>query len=174
MGQSTHRHVPDPRMAVRYLADYMAVSDQKRRTILRDCKYPRIARVVQHDDAKETVGEFIRGGCANVSLLLHRAEALKQQLASDEFERDVLDHNADYLKRFAAVYKSVKLPNAEVLNPKQFAPMMLHGVRAPFEPVALFRRLTSTNKVKMGAAMLRYAKGTALKPQVADYQSAAS
>lgn len=172
MEQKTHRVVVDPRMAVRYLADYMAAGGQKRRTILRDCKYPRIARVVQHDEAKETIGEFIRGGCSDPLLLLQKAEALKNAPAADDFERQVLDINADYMLRFFQVYQLVALPTAEVLPPKQYAPMVIHGVKVPFSPAVVFRRLTSTNKVKMGALMLRYAKGRSLKPEVASFQSA--
>lgn len=39
----THRLVKTPKVNSRYLSDYMVASERMRRTIIRDCKYRKIA-----------------------------------------------------------------------------------------------------------------------------------
>jgi hypothetical protein len=67
--------------------------------------------------------------------------------------------------RFAAI--------AELLPIKDFSPLKMGGVRVTLRPHLLLRRLTRTNKIRMGALMLRYAKGKPLPETVAGWQSAA-
>jgi hypothetical protein len=50
--------------------------------------------------------------------------------------------------------------------------LMLNGVRVTAEIHFRLRRLTKTNKVRVGARMLRYAKGRALPIPIAEWQSA--
>src|SRR6266700_3165515 len=100
--EKTHRLVKDPQISARYLADYMAASEQAKRTIVRKCKYQAIARVVQHDEAKAAVSQFMRGGEGDIGALTDKAQSLRDRLADDDFDRDLYDHNADYIDRFAA------------------------------------------------------------------------
>src|SRR5262249_1520449 len=62
-------------------------------------------------------------------------------------------------------------PEAEILATKKFVPLIAHDVRVPFAPNFVLRRKTKTNKVKIGAAMLRYEKRKALLPEAAAYQT---
>src|SRR4051794_5504240 len=105
--QKTHREVKKPQISGRALADYMDASEQARRTIVRSCKYQPIARVVQHDEAKVAVSKFIRDGKDDVVTLKGKAQELRDRLADSDFDRDLFDHNADYIERFATV--SIKL-----------------------------------------------------------------
>jgi hypothetical protein len=119
--QKTHREVKQPQISVRHLADYMAASEQARRTIVRASKYQPIVRLVQHDEAKQAVGKFIRSGTSDVAALKAAAQRLRDRMADSDFDRDVLDHNADYIDRFAGVASKLELPKAEILaaGPKQ-------------------------------------------------------
>lgn len=58
----THREVKNPQISGRFLSDYMAASETRQRTIVRDCKYQPIGRVVQHNEAKASIGIFLRSG----------------------------------------------------------------------------------------------------------------
>jgi hypothetical protein len=44
--KKTHTEIKTPQMSVSQLADYMAASEQTKRSIVRGCKYRAIARVV--------------------------------------------------------------------------------------------------------------------------------
>jgi hypothetical protein len=168
----THREVKEPQISARYLADFMAASERAARTIVRGCKYQPIARVVQHDHAKSAVAKFIRDGHGNTAVLTDRANDLREQMADTDFDRDVLDHNADYIDRFAAIYDKLDLPNAEILMPGKAPAVVLKGVKVTTELHFRLQRITKTNKVRVGGGALRYAKGRALASDVADYQSA--
>lgn len=173
--KKTHRLHEKPSMSVRFLADYMAASDQARRTILRGCKYRTIARLVQHDDAKLAVATFMLGGTNDPGALTAEADYIRNKLADSDFDRDSNDINADYVARFAEVVADVEpLPGGAEWQPsKPFAAQTINGVRITFAPNLLTRRVTKKNTVRTGALMLRYKKDTKLSSEVGAYQSAA-
>jgi hypothetical protein len=84
----------------------------------------------------------------------------------------VLDINADYIERFAKISGALDLPEAEILAPGRTPPLELKGVKVTAELHFRLRRLTRTNKIRVGAGMLRYAKGRELAPEVGAWQSA--
>jgi hypothetical protein len=51
----------------------------------------------KHDEAKLAVGKFIRGGGADTAGLAEDAKRLRDRLADSDFDRDLFDHNADYM-----------------------------------------------------------------------------
>jgi hypothetical protein len=171
-GEKTHREVKEPKISARYLADFMGASERGARTIVRGCKYQAIARIVQHDEAKITVAKFIRDGGEDTAVLTEKAQNLRDKMADSPFDRDLLDHNADYIDRFAAVVGDLELPKAELLPAGKSASIKLGGVTVTNEIQFRLRRLTKTNKVRVGAAALRYMKGKALPEEVGLWQSA--
>ncbi|RVT80204.1 hypothetical protein EM858_04200 [Agrobacterium sp. CNPSo 2736] len=170
--KKTHRLVKQPQISARYLADYMGASDVARRSILTGCKFQSIARVVQHNDAKLQVSRYLRGDIATVDLLRAEADNLRSRMADDDFGRDVLDHNADYIDRFVKVAGILELPAADRQSPGQCPPIERHGVKITPDIAMRLRRKTATNKIKTGLAALRYAKGKPLKTEIAEWQSA--
>lgn len=167
----THREVKKPQISARYLADYMAATQTAGRTIIRGCKYQPIARVVQHDEAKAAVGKAIRDS-EGPEVLAAKSQALRDRMADSDFDRDLYDHNADYIDRFATARGGLELPDADILAPGAHPPTMLSGVRVTFDLAFRLRRLTKTNKIRVGVAALHYAKGKALPPTVGQWQSA--
>src|SRR6202047_3935185 len=95
----------------------MAASDVRRRSIVRGCKYQPIARLVQHDEAKSTISKFLRDGDGDTATLTEKAQTLRNRMADSDFDRDLLDHNADYIDRFAKVFPDLTLPNVEFHPP---------------------------------------------------------
>jgi hypothetical protein len=170
--KKTHRENKSPTMSARYLADYMAATEPVRRTIVRRCKYPAIARIIQHDLAKTAISAFLIGKGGSLDALAARAQALRDRFADDDFDRHLLDANADYVARFAALYPAIEMPAAELLPAGQATALPIGGVKVNFEMAFRLRRVTKTNKVRVGGGMLRYAKGKALKKPVALWQSA--
>ena len=166
--QGSRRRGRNPRMSARTLADYMAASERTRRTIVRDCKYRSTARVIQHEAAKMAVAKFIRSGDTDPKSLNSEAERLRERVIADsDFDRDLLDHNADYIDRFATVLPALSLPKAERQAPGQAPPIEMQGVKVGVELHFRLSRVTRTNKVRAGAGMLRYAKRKPLDPDVA-------
>jgi len=172
MPDKTHREVKNPQISARYLADFMAASETAKRTIVRKCKYQAIARVVQHNEAKANVAKFLREGKEDVSGLKAEAQRIRDRMADSDFDRDVYDHNADYIDRFALAYAFLDMPEAELLIPGKVVAIEFGGTKVTADLSLRLRRLTRTNKVRVGAAMLRYAKGKMLPPEVAEWQSA--
>jgi len=170
--QKTHREVKNPQISARYLADYMAASETAKRRIVRNCKFQALARVIQHDEAKLILSKFIRSGESDTSILAQESERLRKRMADSEFERDLYDHNADYIDTFADVSAWMMLPKADILSPGKVSPIEINGVKVTAELHFRLRRLTKTNKIVVGAGMLRYAKGRPLAEPVGEWQSA--
>jgi hypothetical protein len=171
--KKTHKEVKLPRMSVRQLADYMAASEQSRRGIAQNCKYRAIARIVQHNEAKAVISNHILSGVSGPGDLQKKAEFIRNKLADSDFESDLNDHNADYIERFIEGLPGIELPQADRLQSPGFAPLMLSGVNVTFRPELLLQRKTKSNKIKMGALMLRYGKNSPLSPTIGGWQSAA-
>ena len=172
MPNPTHQYVEQPKLGVHYLADYMAASKRGERRILQLSKYRPIAKVIQHSEAQRTVSKFIRSGTLGVGWLLQAADNLRTRIADDDFDRHLFDSNADYITQFAGVEHEIDWPKAELLPPGKSDFLMLQGVKITVGLHWRLRRTTKSNKVKEGAAMLRYAKGKALAPDAAAWQSA--
>jgi hypothetical protein len=171
--EKTHIEVKEPAISVRYLADYMAASERKRRTIVEGCKYRPIARLLQHKEARITISNAIQNGTATTELLKEKADFVRSKLSADEFETLTNEINADFLEKFSEVFGNVNLPTAEILPGKNFPTYKIEGVKISFAPNLLLRRTTKTNKLKQGALMLRYAKGKPQAHAIGDNQSAA-
>lgn len=170
--KKTHRLVEKPKMSARFLADYMAASDQARRTILRGCKYRAIARIVQHDDAKLAITKYLLGSVFDPSLLDAEAEYVRSKIYDSDFERDCNEINADYIDRFAKIVENLELPkNAQWISGKNFPDQEINGLKVSFAPNLLVSRPGKKNLTKVGAMMLRYKKGSNLSEEVACFQS---
>ena len=175
MEQKTHHAIAEPAISVRYLADFMAASERRRRSIVEGCKYRPIARLVQHKEATVAISGAIQNGPLTPQALKEKADFIRNKLADDDFEALTNEVNADYVEKFSEVVANIKLPDAEVLPGKVFPPFKINGVKVRLSPHLLLRRLDKkTNKQRRGAFMLRYAKGKALLPAVGEYQSAAA
>ena len=173
--KKTHAEAKEPEITVRYLADFMAASERRRRSIVEGCKYRPIARLVQHKEATITISGAIQSGPLSPEALKEKADYIRHKLADDDFEALTNEVNADYVEKFSEVSATIKLPDAEVLPGKAFAPFKINGVKIRFSPHLLLRRFDKkTNKERRGAFMLRYAKGKNLPPAVGGFQSAAA
>ena len=171
--QKTHRLQINPRMTVRDLADYMAASETAQRTVVRDCRFQARARVIQHDEAKSTVSKFIRDKDTDVGWLYEEAARIRERMADSSFERDLFDHNAYYIQRFADIWPGIanKMPGTPSALGK-VPGIVLHGVRISMDLHIRLSRVDRKNKSKAGGVMLRYAKNVPLRQDVADWQSA--
>lgn len=171
--KKTHRAVKNPSLNHRFLADYMAASDRRKRTLIRDCKYKSLARQFQHQEAKAGIRQYLNAGeMDEVESIEALAEELRARTAFEQFERDLFDYNADYLDRFAKTFDPNGLPAEMAAGPK-YPAIDLNGVRVTFDvPVTFRRTMKGSNRVRFGGMTLRYEKGKALPEDVGLWQSA--
>jgi hypothetical protein len=172
MAQKTHREVKVPQMSASRLADYMAASHQARRGIIRSCKYQGTSRVIQYNAARATIADHLSNPNRSLETAQQALARLEAKVADDPFDAKVLEHNCDMVRRFVDRYDAMALPKAEPSRAAKFPPLSLGGTRVTFEPHVLLTRTTRTNKVRIGALMLRYKKGAAVNEEAALYQAA--
>lgn len=172
--QKTHDYRPNRGMSANRLADYMAASEQAKRSILKGCKYRPRARVIQHSDAKESISEWVSSGDADEEALQTRMEILRNGLQGSEFDNEVAEHNADYIERFLAVKPGLPARAQEVTKAGKMPSLDLDGFTLSFSPDLLLKRVNRRNVPKLGVAFFRYSKGKALSPEAACWQGAIS
>ena len=150
----------------------MAASERAKRTIVRDCRFRAIARIVQHKDAKERISRFVATPNLEIDWLSVEAQALRETIADDDFDQSVRDINADFIERYVAVHENGTYPVAEyewTPNPDR---VEINGVRINTNIMFRAQRVTKTNKIRLGGGAIRYQKGKALPEEVALWQSA--
>ena len=76
------------------------------------------------------------------------------------------------LDRFAYIQDRIDLPDAERLPPGPAVPLNANGVRINPDIQFRLRRVTRTNKIRVGAGVLRYAKGKPTNEEAALWQAA--
>jgi len=167
----THRLVESPKLSGRYLADYMAASERRRRTIIRDCKYRKIAQVINHQLAKAFIADFLKKGSQQPSELNDEADRLRNMMADTPFYRDVYDNNADFLQAYADTFDSSKLPTAEIVPFDEDFKIDLNGVNLNPDIKLALQRTTKTNRLRTGLFTIRYAKNKPLDEETGLWQS---
>lgn len=174
--ERTHDEVKKPQIDLRHLADYMAAQgrERARRAILQKCRYRKRAQTYNHQEAKRAIREYFSEGAGeDMSSLAERAQFLRDKLTDGSFERNLADYNADFIEAFMESYEVGFMKKAELLPPKKVPEVYISGVLIKVETFAAFRRfMRGSNRERMGALMLRYAKGETLPASVGDWQSA--
>lgn len=170
--KATHVERPRCELRARELADYMAASAQRKRTVLRDAKYRPVARVLQHREARATITNWLREGDGDIATLRETAEWFRTRMTTSEFEAYQNQHNADYVDAFAEACAKLSIPKCEMHPANDKQAVDLNGTSVIHNPDLMLRRVTIKNTVKSGAIYLRYAKGKEMSPEAAEWQSA--
>jgi hypothetical protein len=170
--KKTHKERKTPRISLARLADYMAASEQGKRTIAVSCKYQPIGRLIQYNDAKAILSNYIRSENRKIEDLKEKLEVLKSKICDDDFSEDVRDHNIDCINRFIAMHDKFDFKDYSYLKSVKFPSYELNGMPVIVTPDVLVSRVTRQNKEKIGALMIRYSKGKPLKPEVGLHQAA--
>ncbi|MBY5974036.1 hypothetical protein KUV28_16870 [Ferrimonas balearica] len=168
----THRLVKTPKVNSRYLSDYMVASERVRRTIIRDCKYRKIARAIQHERAKTFITNSLRSGSLDQLALGAEGQRLHDMMADSEFDRDTLDVNGDFLVAYSSVFSMDTFPRtAELADANTRFRANIFGVDVNPDIRFGVQRITRTNRLRTGLGTIRYAKNKPLDREVAAFQS---
>lgn len=170
----THDLRSTPGMSANRLADYMAASEQARRSILRGCKYRPRARLIQHLDARESISEWLSSGDISDQSLRDRSETLRAGLSGSDFENEVAEHNADYIDKFLETRPPLPVVAQTVTPASKMPALSIDGFSLSFSPNLLLKRINRRNIPKVGVGFFRYAKGKPLDQEVACWQGAIS
>lgn len=132
------------------------------------------ARVIQHQEAKESIARHLSSADFGAEQLQARMEILRNGLHGSDFDNEVAEHNADYIERF--LEKKLALPARvqEVINAGKMPSLDVHGLNLSFSPDLLLRRVNIRNTPKLGVAFFRYSKNKPLADEVACWQGAIS
>jgi len=149
----------------------MVASELRKRTIIRDCKYRAIAKVIQHDRAKAFITNFLKRPDKTKHMLLSEAARLYEMMADSPFERNLLDVNADFLSAYAEVFSQADLPLVEFVDAPPNFKLGLNGVEVNPDIRLSLQRTNKNNRLRTGLLTIRYAKGKPLAEEVGLWHS---
>lgn len=172
MEKKTHAVVKDPSIPVQYLADYMAASAQARRSIVQKSKYKSLARTFQHQIARKTISDHLIDGNPLPGDLASKGEDVRNRLADEDFYKQLYGYNADFIEAFAGVGGMFNFVSFELMVPQNIGTPEYNGTKVKFTPSLLTYRRTKVNTQKIGGIMFRYAKGSPVAKEVAEWQAA--
>jgi hypothetical protein len=141
--KKTHVERKSPRISLARLADYMAASEQGKRSIAVTCKYQPIGRLIQYNDAKSIISNYIRSENRKVEDLQEKLQVLKNKICDTDFETDVRDHNADCIFRFIALHNEYDFKDYSYLKSMKFAAYELNGMPVVVSPDVLISRYST-------------------------------
>lgn len=152
----------------------MVASERVRRTIIRDRKYRKIARAIQHDRAKTYITNALRSGTVSGETLKAEGGRLHAMMADTQFDRDTLDVNGDFLIAYGEVFDMGSFPKtAEICDAPHNFVAHISGVEVNADIRFGVRRITKTNRQRTGLGTIRYAKNKPLDEEVGAYQASA-
>jgi hypothetical protein len=170
--KKTHRVVRSPQIPVQYLADYMAASNQVRRSIVQKAKYKSLARVFQHQMARRTISDHIIDGNPIPGDLKEKSDGIRNLLADTDFDTQLNGYNADFVSAFAAVAAKFDFSGFQLIAPRKITHPIFNGTQVQFSPNLFTYRATRANTHKIGGIMFRYARGEPVPKDAAEFQTA--
>ena len=169
----THRWVKTPKMSSRFLSDYMVASEIRQRSIVRDCKYRKIARGIQHGRAKTFIANSMKGGTLSAEALHAEGHRYLEMMADNDFERETLDVNGDFLIAYGEVFSMDTFPKkSEISAVNTEIKIDFNGVEVNPDIWCGTQRVNLKNRLRTGLMTIRYAKGKPLDDETGRYQSA--
>ena len=98
-----------PRISVNKLAEYLTASPAKRRSIVKDQKYPPTFRITWYEKATRAMVSFLSDPKRDDDALVQVIEKLYTQKAATENEQLKLNTNAQALEAFLESYSDLDL-----------------------------------------------------------------
>lgn len=159
-----------PRISVNKLAEYLTASPAKRRSIVKDQKYPPTFRITWYEKATRAMVSFLSDPKRDDDALVQVIEKLYTQKAATENEQLKLNTNAQALEAFLEGYSDLDLGLGVVKQgDADPAKLSISGVELSVRPELL---LQSSDKSKRGAIKLYLSKDQALDDSTGQYIAA--
>ena len=151
----------------------MVASEIRQRSIVRDYKYRKIARGIQHNRAKTFIANSIKDGTLSAGSLNAEGRQYLDMMADNDFERDTLDINGDFLIAYGEVFSMNTFPKKSgIFAVNTEIKMDFNGVEVNPDIWCGTQRLNFKNRMRIGLMNIRYAKGKPLDEETRRYQFA--
>ena len=173
----THTALEEPQITARRLADYMAATPIRQRTLIRDTKYRTVEPEISYSEGFEILGDMLADGPLVTDVLKDAADSFYDRMdVRGTRERIRLDLIGDMFEWLADHRPDFGLPD----DADRYDVSRLWGRGGDFvlggvvvEPdIHLRLRRMKRNAAGVGVVTLRYSKNTPLDPEAAEWQSA--
>lgn len=161
-----------PRFSLNKLAEYMAASPRRRRSLIIDQIRLPVAKVINYEDARRVLVRFFADPDRSPKQLLDMAAAFRDRAAQnpEEHRSQCLVSSARALEAFAPFSDQVRPKGVvAVRGPRQGADLELGGVRVVVAPdISLIQPGTER---RIGALKLHFSRSAPLSSESLQYAS---
>jgi hypothetical protein len=121
------RNRRDPRISLNQLTEYLVATPARKRTILRQQKYPSAYQTIYYQEAQDTIQRFITEDLSNEEILLSAIDDICSRSFTGSYEKNKNASNAEALESFYDFYKNINLLNFRPLVAPDDQPKILVG-----------------------------------------------
>ncbi len=102
----------EPRLSANQLSDYLTATPPRRKTIIRDAKYPKTSVVARYSGAREAIGEYLCDDLRNSKVLYEGVESIKTREAkftATDWTKQDCALSVEAIEAFQSAYNSLGL-----------------------------------------------------------------
>ncbi len=103
---------PEPRLSANQLAEYLIASPTRRKSIVKEAKFPKTLLVARYDAARTGVSNFLADPMRKIAILVEALDALKERenkAAATTWVKDDCRLSAEAIKAFQKLYGNLGL-----------------------------------------------------------------
>lgn len=164
--------IPDPKISINKLAEYIVSKGKRQRQILSDQKFPSEYKGMYYREAAESIAMCLSSNLEDLSSLERQKRILEQITADKIGTQRRIASNIDAIETFETMLDSIDLMGAELeLGAHQAEPMMYSGVRVSVRPEIVLRGTGKGGRKLLGAAKLHFPRTFSLTEESAGYVS---
>lgn len=163
---------PLPRISINKLGEYLTATPARRKTIIRDQKYPPDYQTSRYTDAGRAITAFICSGWDKQVLETERAR-IANTIPQSRHDAQRIELCLEATKRILAVSGEIDLRGTTVKPGIPHPPTLeLAGVTVSVRPEVLVTTPTTAKGLKIGLVKLYFAKTHPLTEQSGEYITA--
>lgn len=161
--------MPDPKISLNKLGEYLDATPARRRRIVQDQQSPQAFVVTRYGDAREEIVDYIEGGMVAEEQLLEAATGLRTEPTASEFTRQDKLASADAIEDFLDAADKLEIDglSAEGSDKSTSAVMEIAGVSVSVRPDVILKDPASGEVV--GAVKLHFSKTNPLSEKSREY-----
>lgn len=163
-----YRYNPDPRLSANQIAEYLSATPLRRRTILREAKFPATVMVMRYEDAYQPIVSHLTGSeealASGVLGLRRKAESADLS----QFLRDNCGLCIDAIESFQSTIANLDAGRVEFKRPTyRDTTLPIAGVKISVSINLMTEEVSRNGKRSIGAAILVFSKSKKEKDMAA-------
>jgi hypothetical protein len=151
----------NPRLSANQLAEYLTASSTRRKSIIRDARFPKTAIVAHYKGARDTIGAYLCDNGRSTSIIvdgIEQQKAREGRVGAKDWIKNDSRISIEAIERFHGLYNRLGLRRIECRAPMSAPNLKMEGVEVSVNLDATTHRTDKDGKNRVGGIVLSLAK----------------